>query len=211
MTTTTIRTAALAVLFMSASAAQAGLLEIQFTGVDIAYDGAEITDAVDPGSDALTSLVILDNGVVTAGTPFASDIALDLSIPGVTGISAGGDQVLSDPGGSLDLSLPAGDFVSLTLDEVTVTFISTAFVQFSFAGSVAGVDGQSLPAGLALNSPVSVSFSTTIDTLTTAGGIVETFTASGTGEIEDLIPEPTAASLIAIAGLLASGVRRVRS
>ena len=187
--------------------AQAGVIELQFSGLEISYDGSTITDG-GTGADPLTSVVILEDNTVTGGSPFVSDIAIDIVIPGVSGISAAGDQVLSDPGGSLTLSLPGGDFVALSLEEVIVTYVDGSDPSFVFGATVAEVLAQSLPAGLVMNNPVSVSFSTTIDTLTVDAGVVETFTASGTGEIRDVIPEPTTVALVLVGAFATLGARR---
>ena len=183
-----------------------GMIELQFTGLDLSYDGATITDDA-VGADPLTTLVVLEDDVVTAGSPLTADINIDLSIPGVTGIAATGDQVVSAVGGSLTLSMPGGDFLSLVLGEVTVTYVDDD-PPFVFGAAIAAVVGQSMPGGLVMGDPVSVSFSTTVDSLTTSGGDIAAFEASGTGEIRDVIPEPTALVLLAVGAALGSYRRR---
>lgn len=199
-----LRSAGVSAIALASCVASAGVIELEFTGMDIEYDGSTISAV----NDDLTSVIVLEDDVVTAGSPFVADISLDLNIPGVTGIAAGGDQVVSGAGGSLTLNMPGGDFLDLELDEVTVTFAVVGSAQFSFGASIAGINGQSLPGGLVINDPLTVSFSTTLDSLSTNGVEVLAFTASGTGEIEDRIPEPTSAALLAMACLAARFNRR---
>lgn len=181
---------------MAASVASAATIEIEFTGLDLSYDGSTISATADP----LSSVTVEEDNVPVAGSPFGASIFADLSIPGVTDIAVGGDTVVSSAGGTLGLDLPGGDSVDLTLGEVTVSYVDLGFVQFSFGGSVGSVDSQSLPAGLILGSPVSVSFSAPITSLSDDGTNLLSFTADGTGQIEGpSIPEPTAAVLAALA------------
>ena len=71
---------------LTAPAANAALIEIEFTGLNIAYDGSSITDANVVGSDPLTSASITVDGVAEPGSPFSTDVSLDLDIPGVGAI-----------------------------------------------------------------------------------------------------------------------------
>ena len=80
-----------------------------------------------------------------------------------------------------------------------------------FAGSVALIDSQDLPFGLEIGAPVTVTLSTQTTSVTTGGGFITSFTASGTGEIRGVIvPEPSTLILAAI-GLLAHLLRRRRT
>ncbi|MGL4514031.1 MAG: hypothetical protein ACRCT8_13150 [Lacipirellulaceae bacterium] len=182
-------------------AASASKIIIQFTGLDITYDGATIRDTGSP-SDPLSSVVITNDGADVAGSPFTTGAAIDVTIPGVVNIpTAGGSSesgaVSSLSGGSLKLALPGGGYLNLTLDSVMVNYLNLGQVQFAFGATVAGVDGQQLPAGLELGSPATLSFSATIGLQTSSSnGRVSTFRATGSGEIVgDQIPEPTTAGL----------------
>ena len=118
-----------------------------------------------------------------------------------------GDSVVSATGGSLSLSLPGGDFLDLDLSEVTVTYVDGGFAQFAFGGSIAAIAGQSLPEGLILGAPTSVSFSSTLDSSTDDGVSLLSFTALGSGEIEGAaIPEPGTAVLGVMFGLMTAAV-----
>lgn len=197
-------------LSLSASLAQAGLLLIQYTGLDIEYSGTTV--ATSSGVDALTSVSVTDDGVSVTGSPFGTDIDIEFSIPGVTGLPVGGGSVISGPGGTLDLGLPGADGLSLLLEPATVGYINAGFVHFTFAGTVATISGQMLPDGLVLGDPVSVSFSAQVKagTLNTASGFVVGFEAAGTGELAGTaIPEPSTC-LLGVLGILALGLSRSR-
>ncbi|REK18340.1 MAG: PEP-CTERM sorting domain-containing protein [Planctomycetota bacterium] len=190
----------------AAPSAQATLLEIELGGVNIGFDGDDIFDdgAFDP--DTLNSVAFLVDGSMV-GSVLTTDITLDLFIPDVPAIADTGAIVVSAPGGFFNLGLPGADFLDLDLGAATVTYIDLTTVQFSFGGSVAAIAGQSLPFGLVIGEPVSVSFSTQIlpGTLVTAGGFVEEFSASGTGEIRG-VPEPASIVLAAAGAFALAGI-----
>ncbi|MEN0111246.1 MAG: hypothetical protein AAF805_11045 [Planctomycetota bacterium] len=202
--------AAFAIAFCS-SAASAAMIEIQFTGLDIVYDGSSITDAGGAGADTLSTTTIQVDGVDAPGTPFASGgLAIDIDIPGVSAIPLTTGSVTTVGAGSATLTLPGGDFLSLVLGPATITYVDGGFAEFVFGGSVASISGQSLPlpGDLELGEPTSFSFSTQIGASTDDGTNFTSFSASGTGEITGpAIPEPTAAVLAALAGIAAIGRR----
>lgn len=191
--------------------ASAETLTIQYTGLDISYDGSAITEVGNP--DSLSSLVFkIDDAEVPP--VLTSGIAIDLNVPGVTGLLVGGNQVTSAAGGSLDLTLPDGDFVNLQLGAAQVVYVAynTLQLYFVLGAGDAQVLAQSLPVDAEFEGEVAVSFSTQIKpgTLTSSGGVVTGFVASGTGEITgDVVPEPTLAALL-ISGLFGCllGIRR---
>jgi len=176
------------------------ILQIQMGGVDIRYDGTNIVSAGASAPDPLTNATFLvDHALVGADT---TGVTLGLSIPGVFNIPVSGGQVSSAANGSLDLDLGGGEFLSLTLDSATVSYIPVfSTVYFVFLGSAATIDGQQLPYGLTLGDPVSVSFSTQMMApITQSGGFVSSFEAAGTGEIQG-VPEPATLALLALGGL----------
>jgi len=180
--------------------ASATIIQIQMGGVDLRYDGATIVDTGASDPDTLTNATILVDGVpVVMDT---TDVTLDLTVPGVSNIPVGGGQVSSAANGSLDLDFGGGEFLSLTLDPATVSYISLPTTsQFVFVGSGSTIDGQLLPLGLSIGEPVSVTFSTqVIAGLTESGGFVTGFVSAGTGEIQG-IPEPASLMLLALGGL----------
>ena len=197
------------------SLALGGTIEIEFTGVDIGYGGTDIVDQ-DPFSGdpaPLTSVVITEDGVL-AGPILTSSISQDLYIPQVTSISAAGGSTLSAAGGSLLLELGSGSHLDLDLGQVDINYVDlNGAVQFVFAATVGGVSAQSLPYGLKVGQQLGVSFQTQVSpaSLTTSGGIVTGFTASGTGDVRGAaVPEPTCLVLwtLAIAGACTVGHRQ---
>lgn len=215
------------VFLLGTSSALAVPLEIQFTGVNLSYDGTTISDAGsaaggagDPAdADSLDSIQFSVGGVMQ-GSVLTSDISLDVSIPDVTGLSdVGTSTVVATPGnaGYFDLLIGttpnAAQFLKLNTGEVTISYINaTSTVQFVFGAAVAAIDSQNLPFGLQIGDPVTVSFSTQVDvgSKTSAADLVTGFASSGTGEILGTnVPEP-GSCVLAVMGLAAICVRRRR-
>jgi len=215
------------VLLLSTTPAIAVPLEIQFTGVNLTYDGSAISDSGsssggtgDPADgDALDTMQFKVGGV-QQGSILTSDIWLDAFIPDVTGISnIAPATVVTTPGnpGYFDLLIGttpnAAEYLRLDLNAVTVSYINTSStVQFVFGGAVAAIDSQNLPFGLEVAEPVTVSFSTQVDigSKTDNQGLVTGFTSFGTGEVfSTFVPEPGSA-LLAAMGLAVGGVMRRR-
>jgi len=176
-------------------------IEIEFTGVDISYNGTDIVDD-DPFSgdpDPLTSVVITVDDTLN-GSVITDFISQNLYIPSVASIPDGGGSVQSAAGGSLYLELGSGNHLSLTLGQVDINYIDFyGALQFVFAATVGGVSAQDLPYGLQIGQELGVSFSTQVaaGSLTTSGGSVTGFTAAGTGEVEGpAVPEPTSFVLL---------------
>lgn len=197
-----------------AAPAEAALIEIQFTGLDVVYDGSVISDAEPTGHDELDTATLKVDGVHATGSPFVAGVAIDLSIPGVLSIPVSGGTVLSAAGGTLDLTLPGGDYLALTLSEAEVTYLDGgASLGFALAGTLAGVSGQSLPDGLYYDSVVEVSFSTNVLDLSDDGTHLTGFVSRGSGEIfgsdAPAIPEPATALLCGLAATLLAAGRRV--
>ena len=64
-----------------------------------------------------------------------------------------------------------------------------------------------MPSGFYFVDPVSVSFSTQVSQLTTAGGYVTRFVSAGTGELQG-VPEPATLGLLAFGALVILRRRR---
>lgn len=173
----------------------ASTIKIQWTGLNITYDGSTLTTIGAPTPDPLDSVSLkidetLAGPVLTAP---GDDISALLSIA-VTNIpDIGGTGVFAAPG-SFDLNLNLGG-LDLTLTQASVEYLDTGLIDFVFAGAFASIDDQDLPYGLVIGQPVTFSFSTQIDagSLTASGGFLTGFTASGTGEVQGaLVPVPAA-------------------
>jgi hypothetical protein len=218
---------ACAVLALVAAPLSAATIEIGFTGLDLVYDGVAIYDGgstaggVGNPADA-DSLATVDFSVDGSFVgSLSSDVALDMFIPGITGISSSAGTVYNvttpPAGGFFDLLIGtsplASEFLLVDLDEVSVVYVDVAnIVQFTFGAAVSDVFAQNLPFGLTIGDPVTVSFSAQVvpGTLTSALGFVTGFEAGGTGEIRGpLVPEP-GTCLLAAFGLVVGLARRVR-
>lgn len=186
---------------------------IEFDGLDVEYAGSEIFDA-DPGAadpDPVSDTTIDVGGIEVFSS--AAGVTVDLSIPGVLGIDvgAGTDTVLSAGGGTLDMDFGGGEFLSLLLEPVNVIYVDAGFLQFVIGATIATVDDQMLPAGLAFGDSVTVDFKVDIDpsSLTDDGTSLTGFIALGSGTIEGelgidpmSLPEP-ATVVLALFGLVA--------
>lgn len=207
------------VAFSLAAPLSAATIEIQFTGMNLTYDGSAIYDdgstaggLADPAdADPLATVDFFIDGV-PAGS-LSNAISLDVFIPNVTGISSAANTVynqttVGNPG-FFDLLIGtsplAAEFLTIDLEEVNITYIDVLnIVQFTFGAAVSDVFAQNLPFGLQIGDPVSVSFSSqlTPGTKTDDGSVITGFDATGTGEIRGtLIPEP-ATCLLAAFGLI---------
>ena len=190
----------LAVLFAVAAlcvlpvaSASAALLEIEFTGLNLAFDGSDIYDAggaAEGDSDDLTTMTFELDGALL-GT-LDSDIGADILIPDVTIPAGGGSTTSVGSGGFFDL-LTSLAGIGLELDIDTFDIFYTGFEVAIFGNGVATEVSQDLPfgPGIVPGSEVSISFSTQVDVLTDDGQVVTSFESSGTGEVRgEAIPEP---------------------
>ena len=193
--------------------APASTIEIQFSGLDMVYDGSNIYDAggYNQGDvDPLTTVTYLVDGSLS-GTQVAN-IDVDFRFGPIIGVPTTGGTVNtgSDPSGFFDLLVP-GIGLTLDLGDVSVTYLPLGFADLVFVGSLAAVSGQSLPYGLIIGDDVSVSFSAQINTISDDGTYITDFTASGTGEVSGpQVPEPSTLALLCMGalGLLACARRR---
>ena len=213
-------------LLTAINSTSASTLQIQLSGIDLTYDGTAIFDAGDSAlaggtdtskADPLETVTFLQDGsqlgVLTAPPAGTDSIYLDLYIPEVVGIPEAGGSVTTDgdPAGTLELLIP-GIGLSLELGEAEVIYVPAlgGSLRFVFAGAVADIVAQSLPFGLEIGDPVSVSLSTQMDnsTFTSNGTYLTGFSSSGTGEITGIaIPEPHALLLLTGCALLTLGKR----
>lgn len=167
----------------------AATLQIQFTGLDIEYDGSSLTTV--NGVDQLTTMTLLVDGSLVATLVNSSDIFANLSVD-VGTILVGVGVVTPVTAGSFNLDLDAGS-LELTLGDVYVNYLQMP-AGFGLADVVlmsasASINNQNpLPYGLVIGDPVTLSFSTHV-----TSGSAATFTAAGTGEISGVhAPVPPA-------------------
>ncbi len=211
----------LGISLLVATAARAGTLEIQFTGLNLTYDGTNIYDAgaantVGSGnpaqSDALASMsFFLDGSLV--GT-LTSDIYADIFIKDVLDIPvAGGVVVSGGNGGSFGIGLLTTNSTpgyGLALEIDTMQFFYTGSkIAISVSGLATGLAVQDLPFDLEFDplQPITIVMSSAnLSDVTSAGSYLTGFNAAGTGNIAGqgfvVIPEP-ASYILAIFGAAA--------
>lgn len=213
----------LGVVVLGATGAHADVV-IQFTGMDLVYDGSSLYDAgstsgglADPAdADSLVSVDFFSNGTLVGS--LSSDISLDVFIPDITGIPDAPGTVYNfwTPGnpGFVDLLIGtsplASEYLLLDIASSNITYLdASGFAQFIFGGTIGVGNSQNLPFGLQSTDPITFSFSSRIDpnSLTSSGGFITGFETSGTGEYSD-IPAPASAALLALGA--AAGLRRRR-
>lgn len=199
--------------------------------MNLVYDGSAIYDAgstagglADPAdADPLTSITFSVDGA-PAGT-LLSNIWADIFIPGVTGIPSASNtvhnQTTAGNPGFFDLlvgtSPLASQFLLIDLAEVTITYVDVAsVVQFVFGIATPDIFAQTLPFGLVIDGPLTVSFSAQVDpgTLTNNDSQITGFAALGSGDISGqstAIAEPAAAPLMALGVMAFLAGRRRRA
>ncbi|TWT90549.1 hypothetical protein Mal64_09410 [Pseudobythopirellula maris] len=200
---------------MMAPSTQAGELNIEFTGLDVVYDGSDLFTS--PSDDPIDVVTISHDGFVYPAITLADNpgISVDVFVPQVLNLDATGDTTMSGAGGYLDLTLAGSDSLEIDLNLVSVSWVDVQnIVRFVFAGSAGQVDSQQLPYGLVADDDVTIAFSARVrnSSLTTAGGEVTGFRAYGTGQVTGtatVIPEPVSAVLLL--GALAAFASRRRS
>ena len=215
--------------------AVAEMVEIQFTGLDLAFGGGEIYDGggadVRTGDstdrDELTSVQFMVDGMLAYSITddAVNDISADVLIHDVPDLpvtpgflqsgGAGGGNVFDLFFDGFNLQLNANDF--------TVIYHGNE-IALSVSGTVDMIEGQALPPGLEiLDSPSDdISVSVIVTNLSDfvyfedppgTRVAVQAFTGSGTGSVVGaVIPEPSTLAMIAggLMGLLLY-VRRRRS
>jgi MYXO-CTERM domain-containing protein len=219
-------TAMLAVAMVSVGVAQAGVLEIQITGLDLQYDGTNIFDAgvhntIGSGnpaeSDVLTSMnFYLDGNLVGVQS---TNVFADIYISNVLNIPTTGGVVQSlGNGGAFGVDLLSQNIIpgwglALEIDEMQL-FYTGSQIGISVAGFATNLFAQSLPFGLSYDpsQPITIVMSSAnLSGVTSAGGFLTGFNSAGTGNVAGIgVPEPSSIVLGAfgLVGLAAYGLRR---
>lgn len=180
-------------------AASAALIQIQLGGIDLEYNGVNVTDAgTSANPDPLTNATFLVDGY-SPGVD-TSDVTLDFEAKQILNIPKGGGTVTSNAGGTLDLQLGDGEYLTLDIQSSQVTYADVGTFQIVFYGATASSTGQVLPHLISINDPITISMSTlTIQAPTNNGVSLTGFRTSGTGEIQGPgvgVPEPASLALL---------------
>ncbi len=217
--------ALLAMALLAASSAQASTLEIQISGLDLQYDGTNIFDAgvhntVGIGSpaqsDPLSLLEFYIDGNLVGSQN--TNVFADIYIKDVLNIPAGGGAVVSAGNGDafgIDLlteNQTPGWGLALQIDTMQF-FYTGSQISITLAGLASSLFAQDLPFALAFdpNEEITIVLSSAnLSNVTSAGGFLTGFDASGTGNIAGvLVPEPSSMVLAAFgAAALFFGYRR---
>lgn len=206
----------------AAASAGAATLDIQFTGLDLVYDGTDIYDAGGAAggggdstlADPLATVDFLVDGALVGS--LTTDIWADVLIKGVSSIPVGGGMVSSAGNGDAfgfdlitSLAVP-GWGLALNLDDVTV-FYTGSGITLAGGALATSVPAQSLPFGLVIDDmeAVTIAFSSSnLSGVTDDGTFLTAFTTAGTSNVKGtLVPEPSALALL---GLGACGLIAVR-
>jgi hypothetical protein len=209
--------------------AQAGSLQIQFTGLNLSYDGSGLFDSAFPNtsgsgdptqSDVLTSMSFYLDGV-QVGSLLSSNIFADVYLAGITNIPVGGGVVNSTGnGGTFGFDLLTENNVpgwGLALDVDTMQFFYTGSkIAVAVSGLASGLFAQALPFDLAYDplAPITIVVaSAELTNVTDAGGFLTGFNAGSTGNVAGqgyIVPEPGAATLLVVGSLVAAVCLRRR-
>jgi PEP-CTERM motif len=213
---------ALLVLTMSV-AAEAATLSIQFTGLDLVFDGSGIfaNDIFDAGSrfggngdpsqaDPLASMNFFIDGALVGS--LSSNIFADVGLFGVGDILVGGGTAQVE-GGTFDVltkNAVPGFGLALNLKSLTLTYAGNQLALSGFT-SATEIFRQSLPFNLRIGEPIQVLFILgTLSNVRDNGQFLTAFTGSGTGTITGTaLPEP-ATLLMLGAGILGVSLRARR-
>lgn len=216
--------AGLAAAALLCAGARAAQIDIQFTGLDLVYDGTNLYDAggaaggdgLPATADPLLGMSFLKDGVLVGS--LTTDIFADILVEGVTNIPVGAGFVVSSGNGNdfgFDLLTSLAGFgLALDIDTVSVFYLGNE-IAITGGGVATQVFAQALPFGLVIDEGETVSFSfssANLSSVSSSGGFLTGFSASGTGNVHGtlVVPEPStmAFGLMGVATVVAARLRR---
>jgi hypothetical protein len=216
---------------LAAVPVSANTLQISFTGLNLMYDGgtgviydAGGSNSTRPGNssmaDALAGMDFFDNGTQIGHFDGTDNIYADIYIPGVFGIPAAGGVAQSGFGGfGFDLFI-GSTILALDTDSPFEIVWNAGNITVTGSASTNSIQGQALPFGVTLGTPVYIGFdvfatdfgtfqppSSPSSDINGNGEYISRFTAFGTGDVRgpiSTVPEPATLMLLGF-GLLSGG------